>query len=509
MPRPRRPATSCAHAPNSTRSMWTSPRRARWSPSTTCASPRCAARPRLRHPPSPPSAPAWTASSVRSMRHWRAAPRPSRTRGRRPGPRAGGLGRRVRGRLRARAARGDRRRGRRRAPARAPARGRARERVARPRRPTALGRALDVRNAAAELVARGRTGIRGLLGDAIKVTPGYEAAIAAVLGPLAEGVLVDTRDDAFAVARTVRGGDLGVVDIAIAAGRRRPRPRFRRLPGIVAGARRRHRAGRACSASCRTSSSPTISERPRRPRPALADAALGGRSRSSPAPVRCTPQHTLRVGIGSGPLAPRAGGRARRRRRAPRRDRRHRRLAARSARGRACTRSRQLAQRTKAALSTLRAHDAALAAHTEKVNRATVRHEAAIAECDRLAAGARAGSAAVDEAEAAARSPTDAAQHRARGAAADARRVGARRACSPSSKRRARRDARAARRRDAQGAGARRRGARRPARAAARTRAGCRCRGRASRGHPARSARGRGTRRRAAARACSTRSTGR
>ena len=43
-------------------------------------------------------------------------------------------------------------------------------------------------------------------------------------------------------------------------------------------------------------------------------------------------------------------------------------------------------QRTKTALSTLRAHDAALAAHTEKVNRATVRHEAAIADCDRLAA---------------------------------------------------------------------------------------------------------------------------
>ncbi len=43
-------------------------------------------------------------------------------------------------------------------------------------------------------------------------------------------------------------------------------------------------------------------------------------------------------------------------------------------------------QRTKTALTTLRAHDAALAAHTEKVNRASVRHEAAVAECDRLAA---------------------------------------------------------------------------------------------------------------------------
>ena len=106
-----------------------------------------------------------------------------------------------------------------------------------------LGRALDVRNAAAEIVAGGGAGIRGLIGDAIKVTPGYEAAIAAVLGPLAEGVLVDSRDDAFAVAGSVRGGDLGVVDIAIAASDRGfgVDPRH---PGRDCGARHREGAGR-------------------------------------------------------------------------------------------------------------------------------------------------------------------------------------------------------------------------------------------------------------------------
>ena len=45
---------------------------------------------------------------------------------------------------------------------------------------------------------------------------------------------------------------------------------------------------------------------------------------------------------------------------------------------------------------TLREHDAALAAHTEQVNRATVRHEAAVAECERLAAGLAQAAAAVD-----------------------------------------------------------------------------------------------------------------
>ncbi len=63
--------------------------------------------------------------------------------------------------------------------------------------------------------------------------------------------------------------------------------------------------------------------------------------------------------------------------------------------------------RTKAALATLREHDAALAAHTEQVNRVTVRHEAAVAECERLATGLAQAVAAVDDAEAAARSAED------------------------------------------------------------------------------------------------------
>lgn len=53
--------------------------------------------------------------------------------------------------------------------------------------------------------------------------------------------------------------------------------------------------------------------------------------------------------------------------------------------------------------SGLREHDAALAAHAEQVNRATVRHEAAVAECERLEAGLRQAQAAVTDAEKAAR----------------------------------------------------------------------------------------------------------
>ncbi len=64
--------------------------------------------------------------------------------------------------------------------------------------------------------------------------------------------------------------------------------------------------------------------------------------------------------------------------------------------------------RTRDALQSLREHDAALAAHTEQVNRATVRHEAAVAECERLEAGLAQASAAVADAEKAARAANDA-----------------------------------------------------------------------------------------------------
>ena len=250
----------------------------------------------------------------------------------------------------------------------------------------ALGRALDVRNAAAELVARGGSGIRGLLGDAVKVTPGYEAAIAAALGPLAEGVLVETREDAFAVARTGAGrATSGVVDIAIAEAVRRC-PAFPTLTGVVPARdvvtapdgvlgilshrrrrrRPRCRSGRRCGAGRARSSAV--------------------RSRSSPARARSCTEHTLRAGSGRG-----ARGSSSRRSGMPRPSAATRSSSSptRCAR-RSPTRVRALdaaRQRTKAALTTLREHDAALAAHAEQVNRATVRHEAAIAECERLAAG--------------------------------------------------------------------------------------------------------------------------
>lgn len=266
---------------------------------------------------------------------------------------------------------------------------------------TALSRALEVKNAAAELSARGGAGVRGILGDAVRITAGYETAIAAALGPLAEGLLVDTREHAFDTARTARDSDLGVVDIAIAEGGA-ARVDIPAIDGIV----------------------------PARDVVSAPDGVLGilahvlvadDLDAAHEAGPRLDGVAGITVVTRSGevvtPHTLRAGsGQARSRLElAAERDAAADRLGevqviADSLREALADASKALEaarHRTKTALGTLREHDAALAAHTEQVNRATVRHEAAVAECERLAAGLAQASAAVEEAESAARSAQD------------------------------------------------------------------------------------------------------
>ena len=273
---------------------------------------------------------------------------------------------------------------------------------------TALGRALDVKSAAAELVARGGAGVRGLLGDAVKITAGYEVAIAAALGPLVEGLLVDTREDAFATARTARDGDLGVVDIAIAEAAA-SRPEFPALTGAVPA----REVVSAPDGVLGILSHVIVADD--------LDAALAAGSVLSEAgldaPVtivtrsgEVVTEHTIRAGSGQGrsrlELAAERDAAAERRTEI--------RVVADSlteALADAVSALETARHRTKASLATLREHDAALAAHTEQVNRATVRHEAAVAECERLAAGVAQAAAAVEEAEASARVTGDQLTH--------------------------------------------------------------------------------------------------
>ncbi|SIR49929.1 chromosome segregation protein SMC [Microbacterium sp. RURRCA19A] len=259
---------------------------------------------------------------------------------------------------------------------------------------TALGRALDVRNAAADLVAGGVDGIRGLVGDAVKVTPGYEGAIAAALGSLAEGLLVDDGSAAFAAARAAREGDLGVVEIAIAdapdADREATVPGGIRAVDVVSAP-----AGvRGILSGVVIVDDLEAAESVR--------SALGSASADTVVVTRdgaVMTARTLRAGSG--------GGRSRLEL-AAERDAAADRLAEitviadslREALAEAQGKLADVRARTKEALTTLRAHDAALAAHAEKLNRVTVRHEAAVAECERLEAGLAQAQAAVADAEA-------------------------------------------------------------------------------------------------------------
>ncbi|MCT9820329.1 chromosome segregation protein SMC [Microbacterium sp. W1N] len=262
-----------------------------------------------------------------------------------------------------------------------------------------LGRALDVRNAAAAFIERGGRGIRGLVGDAVKVTPGYEAAVAAALGALAEGVLVDDADAAVELALAAAGADLGSVDIALAEGP--ASSPVARLAGTVP-AREVVTAPAGVLGVLAAVHIVDDLAAARQLLPAL-DPAVVLVTRAGEVATAYT------VHAGSG------GGRSRLEL-AAERDAAALRLSEvtvivdslREALAEAQSGWNDARARTKQTLQTLREHDAALAAHSEKVNRATVRHEAALAECERLEAGLTQAQAAVADAEAAARTAGDA-----------------------------------------------------------------------------------------------------
>ncbi len=263
----------------------------------------------------------------------------------------------------------------------------------------ALGRALDVRNAAAELISRGGAGIRGLVRDAVKVTPGFEVAIAAALGALADGVLVEDIDTALRLAREARDSDLGAVDIAIASSA----PMRVDLGGIdgvtaandVVTADDGIRGALAYVAIVDDMGSAHAAGR------ALAERELGAPVTIVTRAGEVITEYTVRAGSG--------GGRSQLEL-AAERDAADERLGEVTVIADALREELTSAQqawegsraRTGAALKALREYDASLAAHSENVNRVTVRLEAAVAECERLEAGLSQAQSTVADAEAAA-----------------------------------------------------------------------------------------------------------
>ncbi|MGN6197373.1 chromosome segregation protein SMC [Humibacter sp.] len=266
----------------------------------------------------------------------------------------------------------------------------------------ALGRALEARDGSAALIAAGRKGVDGRVADAIKVEPGFEAAIAAALGSLADAVLVADRDAAVDAARFARAEDLGSIELVVgsrAAGRKAEADQA--LVELPKGARRADQLLLAGTDSIRAllrhSAIVADLDEAHRLWPALADSDTVLVTRTG----EVLSSHTLKGGSGNG--AGRIELLAERDAAAARLDELESAIATAKAEHDGQREALQAAkQASAAALTQLRAYDAQLAEQTERSSRLTAQLEAANAEAGRIERGIAESEAKVAEAEQAA-----------------------------------------------------------------------------------------------------------
>jgi chromosome segregation protein len=264
----------------------------------------------------------------------------------------------------------------------------------------ALTRALDVRNGASALIERGLDGVRGLVADGMQVRPGYEGAIAAVLGSIAEGLLVDSRDAAFDALSQAERAELGTVEIVVGGADAPVSTNFPAIDGIVPALDVVTAPGGVLGLLAHVAIADDL-DSARAAWPRLHDAAGTTALTVVTRAGEVATEYLLRGGTGGSPsrLALVAE-----------RDAAAERLSEltvivdslREASTDAKAALNEARQKSAAALHDMRAYDAALAARAEHVNRVTVQHEAAVAECERLEAGLAQAQSAVSDAEAAA-----------------------------------------------------------------------------------------------------------
>jgi chromosome segregation protein len=108
-----------------------------------------------------------------------------------------------------------------------------RERDALAGRTSALSLALDQKDGSTALVAAKLKGIRGLVAEHVQVQPGFEAAIAAALGSLADAVLAEDRDAGIDALAEAQSADMGRVELLLAAV---SAPDVADVPGLPTGA---------------------------------------------------------------------------------------------------------------------------------------------------------------------------------------------------------------------------------------------------------------------------------
>ena len=81
----------------------------------------------------------------------------------------------------------------------------------------ALGRALESHDGTSSILEQRIGGAKGRVADAITVNAGYEAAVTAALGSLADAVLVDSAENGIDVLSGAHRAELGRVDVVIAS----------------------------------------------------------------------------------------------------------------------------------------------------------------------------------------------------------------------------------------------------------------------------------------------------
>ncbi|GAB3608255.1 chromosome segregation protein SMC [Humibacter ginsengiterrae] len=266
----------------------------------------------------------------------------------------------------------------------------------------ALGRALEARDGSAALIAAARTGVEGRVADAIKVEPGFEVAIAAALGSLADAVLVADRDAAVGAARFAAEEDLGSIELVVGAGitSRSAGADADALTDMPKGARRAEELLLAGTDSIRDLLRQTVVvaglDEAHRIWPSTGDdTVLVTRT------GEVLSKHTLKGGSGKG--AGRIELLAERDAAAARLDELESAIATAKAEHDGQREALQAAkQASAAALTQLRAYDAQLAEQTERSSRLTAQLEAANAEAGRIDRGIAESEAKVAEAEQAA-----------------------------------------------------------------------------------------------------------
>lgn len=283
--------------------------------------------------------------------------------------------------------------------------GHERERDALAAQTSALSRALDIKDGSTDLVAAGLSGIRGVVADSVQVQPGFESAIAAALGTLADAVLADDRAAAERAIEHARARELGRVEVVIADAAGTPVD-WPSMPGVIP------------AASVVTAPDGVLGilnflaiaddvEAARAAAPALAAAKLGGPVTLITRTGDVLTEFVLRGG---------SGGKQGRIELLAERDAAVERLAEVTslldtvrfdlAEHRGLLSSAK--EQSKHALGALREFDSQVAAQAERLNRARVQVEASAAECDRLSAAFALSGDAVTEAEnAAARAKAD------------------------------------------------------------------------------------------------------